>query len=226
MGVKLYCITNRVNGKMYVGITSQSVTERWGTHKRAARRGEDYPFAHALRKYGPDNFDILCLFDYEDRVAAIHAECEIIAALELNIGAGYNASPGGDIWFPNEATRKKMSDAAKRRKRSPVSVETRAKISAANKGKSSPKWTAERYEHMKRVLTGQKRTPEAYARMSAAQKGRTLSQEHRDKIADTLRGRKAPEHEKEKRREYFRAHPERRDPSTGRILPMQESMSV
>ncbi len=39
----VYKITNKVNGKMYIGITTRSLEERWGQHCLDARRHIERP---------------------------------------------------------------------------------------------------------------------------------------------------------------------------------------
>lgn len=60
---KKFCVykhTNRINGKVYIGITSQKVQERWGSQGQKYK-GSTY-FYHAIQKYGWDNFDHEILF--------------------------------------------------------------------------------------------------------------------------------------------------------------------
>jgi len=44
----IYCITNHVNGKKYIGKTTSSVSKRW----------KDRPLYRAMNKYGIDSFSI------------------------------------------------------------------------------------------------------------------------------------------------------------------------
>lgn len=65
-----------------------------------------------------------------------------------------------------------------------ASAETRAKMSAAFKGR---KLSKAHVASIARGHTGLKRSADARARMSAAQKGRIVSAQHRQKISETLR---------------------------------------
>ena len=59
----VYKITNRVNGKIYIGITAHSFKRRWQEHVNAALSVHDeYVFHKALRKYGENAFDKEILF--------------------------------------------------------------------------------------------------------------------------------------------------------------------
>src|ERR1700723_3714107 len=55
----IYCQTNRITGKRYIGQTKFTLRSRWKEHVQYARAGQvgcRYFFA-AIRKYGPDAFD-------------------------------------------------------------------------------------------------------------------------------------------------------------------------
>ena len=60
---EVYLITNRVNGKRYVGITSRGYQERFKEHIHDALNGSKTILHNAIRKYGQDNFDIILLED-------------------------------------------------------------------------------------------------------------------------------------------------------------------
>lgn len=53
----IYLITNKVNGKQYVGQTSKTIEKRWKQHLSHSRYEQNYLY-YAMRKYGTDNFDI------------------------------------------------------------------------------------------------------------------------------------------------------------------------
>ena len=51
----IYKITNKINGKMYIGQTIRPIQDRWKRHISDSTKLDTH-FARALREYGPDNF--------------------------------------------------------------------------------------------------------------------------------------------------------------------------
>ena len=111
----VYCHTNKINGKKYIGITCQTVNERWGRH------GEKYKsrkFGNAIRKYGWENFTHEILFTGLSANKAKEIEKELIEKYNTFGKNGYNSTKGGDgvAGFKfSEKSRKKMSNSAKNR---------------------------------------------------------------------------------------------------------------
>ena len=56
----IYCITNLINGKKYIGQTVRSIQDRFKDHSHQAYRPENdsRPICRAIRKYGIENFSI------------------------------------------------------------------------------------------------------------------------------------------------------------------------
>jgi group I intron endonuclease len=51
----IYKITNKINGKCYIGFSS-NITHRLKSHIKAAKEGKGFTFHKALRNYGIENF--------------------------------------------------------------------------------------------------------------------------------------------------------------------------
>lgn len=90
----VYKISNKVNDKIYVGITKRSLGWRWSCHKSEARRGSSTKFHKAIRKYGEDvwELNVLCECASRDEVSSL--EDKYIVELD-SIKAGYNSCRGG-----------------------------------------------------------------------------------------------------------------------------------
>jgi len=52
----IYKITNKINGKIYIGQTSRNIKERWYSH--CNRKDSIAPLTSAIKKYGKQNFDL------------------------------------------------------------------------------------------------------------------------------------------------------------------------
>jgi group I intron endonuclease len=132
----LYRITNLVNGKDYVGI-STDYNKRWKEHICYAKREEAQPnecvVSKAIRKYGLDNFKFEII-----GVANTWTIAQEHERMVRYFGMGnYNRTMGGDGilgWTHSEETRRKISEKAKADgRRPPAGPEVTAKIVASSK---------------------------------------------------------------------------------------------
>lgn len=101
----IYKITNKTNGKIYIGKTTYSIAYRWAQHISAATSGKeknDYNFLlhKAIRKYGTNNFVIEIIEEIEDESKLSSREMYWIShynscILEEDCN-GYNMTYGGE----------------------------------------------------------------------------------------------------------------------------------
>lgn len=92
----IYCITNDINGKQYVGKTNRTVEKRFGEHRKDMKREgtKNFPLYRAMNKYGVDHFHITSL---EKCLPDESCEREIYWIDKLDTyHNGYNATKGGD----------------------------------------------------------------------------------------------------------------------------------
>ena len=92
----IYLITNKINGKRYVGQTSKTVEERFRNHIEDCytTQNDNRPLYKALKKYGVDNFKVETL---EECPNSKVNEREIYWIKKLGtFSKEYNATLGGD----------------------------------------------------------------------------------------------------------------------------------
>lgn len=169
--MNLYLITNKVNGKRYVGITSSTVEARMSRHRYSALKLNcPYPIHAAIRKYGWENFMVELGGTAETYEELLRWEKFIIKELGTQAPNGYNITEGGRGCYGrrlSDETKQKMSIKAKQRP--PVSEETRRKLSEAGRRREykplgptgRPAWNR-----------GLKHSDESRAKMSAARSGK------------------------------------------------------
>lgn len=136
----VYCHINKINGKRYIGITSQTPNQRF-------RNGKGYKssphFYSAILKYGWDNFEHQILFSRLSESEAKDKEIEMIERYNTtNAFFGYNITPGGDgysgennPWYGKHHTEESKRKMSKAKKGVPKTEEWKKKISESNKGR-------------------------------------------------------------------------------------------
>lgn len=92
----IYKITNKVNGKVYIGKTTYSIQKRWKEHLKAAKnsKSEKRPLYSAINKYGAENFKIEQIEECSHDILN-ERECYWIEYYG-SFKNGYNATIGGD----------------------------------------------------------------------------------------------------------------------------------
>lgn len=106
--MEVYLITNLINDKKYVGITSIGYEERYKQHKLAAKneydkRGKNkngYPLYNSMRKYGIEKFEVKLV----EKVDTLEHACELEknnikernTYVKAKNSMGYNQTKGGE----------------------------------------------------------------------------------------------------------------------------------
>lgn len=93
MSTGIYKITNKINGKIYIG-QSKNVERRWREHLRSK---DNTPIHCALRKYGPENFNFEILAEC-DKDELNRLEQFYIQEYDCMSPRGYNLTPGGKCY--------------------------------------------------------------------------------------------------------------------------------
>lgn len=94
----IYCITNLINSKSYIGQTSFTIEERWQEHCKDSRKEhfQKRPLYNAINKYGIENFKIEEIEYVEDNSKLSEREIYWINEFQTFGRNGYNATIGGD----------------------------------------------------------------------------------------------------------------------------------
>lgn len=164
----IYLITNTVNGKCYIG-QSVDIERRWGEHKTCKK---DYPLYHAFEKYGLENFKWDVLLECPEESLDFF-EKAMISGYNSIAPCGYNLKDGGANGRSSEETKAKIS-AAKKGKT--LSEEHCKNISAALKGKPRSPFSEETRQKISNAKKGKTRAPhtaETKQKISEANKGKT-----------------------------------------------------
>ena len=146
----IYKVTNKVNGKIYIGQTVRTLEQRKWQHLDAAKHGCKTHFYNAIRKYGEDNF-VFEVIDEASSIQELNALERYYIAKFNCIKEGYNMVDGGNnnVMFLDKVKQKHLE--------SMRSVETRAKISKSMKEyrKEHP-WTEEQKRKFAKSKYGNK----------------------------------------------------------------------
>lgn len=179
----VYIHTNKINNKVYIGITSQKPETRWG--RDGKRYKENQPvFYNAIQKYGWDNFNHIIFAENLTKEEAVNIEIKLIALYKSNCkryqnpAYGYNMTDGGEGTVGricSDETRAKIRNA-----KSNISEETRRKISdAAKKQMEDPEMIKLLslkkigiYDGINNPMYGKRHTEEARKKISDAAKER------------------------------------------------------
>ena len=177
----VYCHTNKINGKKYIGITGAKPSRRWNN-------GRGYvgciKFENAIKRYGWDAFRHDILFCGLTKQEAEQLEIQMIAKYRTQEDDfGYNIASGGRTysgWNMSDDARERISVALtgnQHWKGKHHSDETKALLSELRSGELN-------------VMYGKKHTEEAIEKIRVAMSGRTLSSETRRKIGERKSGSK------------------------------------
>lgn len=167
----VYCHTNKINGKKYVGITKQNPETRW--HSGNGYNNNEY-FWRAIKKYGWKNFEHEILHENLTKEEAEKIEIQLIAELETtNRAKGYNIANGGNHVGC-------------------VSEETKKKISKGRKGIHTYNMTKDVRKRISKKLSGRKLSEQTKQKLSVSAKNRGMSEITKQWFAEANEKRKIP----------------------------------
>lgn len=121
--VKIYKITNSVNGMIYIGKTKRDISIRWKQHCNDAKNPlKRFRIHDDILKYGADNFKCEIIDEAQTDEEACEKEVFWINHYHCRFPEGYNVSKGGKnggnlVKIKNETTGEvfdSMSEAARK----------------------------------------------------------------------------------------------------------------
>jgi len=174
-----YLITNLINGRKYVGITSQPLLKRWCEHKNEAIKRPKKILHRAMASYGVEFFRIEIISRGKSFDALKFLERDLIGSYGCKKPNGYNMTDGGDgkVGFSvSNETKLKLSIAHTGKV---LSADHRRKMSLAKVGKPPAARTPEWCRRISVARMGHGFSKESLAKMSAAKKGKPWSSARR-----------------------------------------------
>ena len=158
-----YCVyvhTNKINGKKYVGLTSQDPERRW--KHGYGYKGSTY-FYNAIQKYGWNSFTHEIIAANLSKKEAQDMESKLILEYKTqDENFGYNLESGGSAPQHSDATIEKLR--------------------LLNKGRIVSEETKEKMREADKLRPIHKHTEEAKTKISAAKIGHKVSDETREKL--------------------------------------------
>lgn len=183
----IYCITNKINNKKYIGQTTQTLSKRWSQHKYKARAGSNYPLYLDINTYGKDMFEISMVIEV-NKDDLDYFESQYIAEWNTLHPNGYNITHGGKGILGYKHTDESKSflrDNTTKVLRS-LTAEQRelrfSKLSKALKGK--PKTAAH-----KKALSNTRKRLYKEGKLVAHNKGVPMSEEQKLKLREAKLGK-------------------------------------
>lgn len=159
----IYLITNKINGKQYVGQTVQhDINSRWKQHKCVSSKTLGKYLFDAYKKHGIDNFkfQIVCIcFDSD----IDHLEKHYISKFNTLAPNGYNLTLGGKHRYLSKEAKEKIGKKSASRRYPPLSEEAKQKIRERMTGPKNPNFGKKMSDTQRKAISesmkGKTRTP-------------------------------------------------------------------
>ena len=174
----IYKITNKINGKIYIGQTTRTVEQRFKEHMESP-----YPLGNALRFHGIENFTVEIIAECDNQEQLNEREIHFIAEYDCMVPKGYNCNEGGHNGSASEETKSRISEGTVRRF-------------------SDPEERAKQAERTRKSFED----PERVAKHSESQKKRFEDPAERQKVADGVSAHFSKPGEREAQSERITAY--------------------
>ena len=195
-----YIITNKQNGKSYVGITTRKIARRWYEHCYLGNSCGQL-LNKAINKYGIDAFEIQVVASAKTISDLKELEKQLIVQYQTKVPNGYNLTDGGDGltgYRHTEEDKKRNGDL----KRGTVhSDETKQKMKDAHTGKNNHFYGKSHSEETKQRISATKQ-----ANPTRYWLGKQRNEETCKKISESLTGQLGRPHTEESKKKISLAH--------------------
>ena len=197
----VYCIENKLDGKKYIGITQQTIEDRYIKHLYTAKNIENCQYLHkAIRKYGKDNFHIYQIDEANTRHELFEKEKYWIQKLDTK-NNGYNLTEGGEGCTGWKASEEQIKANIERNLKY---YEEHPELKEHLSKKAKERWNSlseeeqkkrkENFLKINRLTTGSKGkhwklTEETKRKMSLSKKGYTMSDATKQKLSELAKKR-------------------------------------
>lgn len=182
MSFKVYKITCKVNNKVYIGQTTESLTQRFNRHMGYQKDNNDTKFYRAIKKYGKEMFYIELLEEVSNQKQLDKREYYWICFYN-SFKEGYNSKNsigkcGGDT-LSNHPNKELISEKIRESKlgdRNPMRIN--GGLRGKRNGMYGKHLTEEQKNNISKKLKGRTRSYEECRKTSEALKGRKKSESH------------------------------------------------
>jgi group I intron endonuclease len=209
----IYKITNLVNNKLYIGLSTYTAEIRFKGHLDSIFKYESQLLIHkAIRKYGKENFKVetICKCNKIESLKVL--EKYYIKKYHTFIGDplcnGYNMTIGGRGLFGYHHTEETKQKIREKRKLQVITEETKRKIGQKSKGNKYMLGRHHSEEAKKKISESHKGHPgwnkgiscseEVKKKLSKYFKGRKLDEQWKNRISRANKGKKRTEEQKQK----------------------------
>jgi group I intron endonuclease len=195
-----YIITNKQNGKSYVGITTRKIARRWYEHCYVGNSCGQL-LNKAINKYGIDAFEIQVVASAKTIPDLKELEKQLIVQYKTKVPNGYNLTDGGDglIGYRHTEEQKKRNGDAKRG--TVHSTETKQKMKDAHLGENNHFYGKSHSEETKQRISAIKQ-----ANPTRYWLGKQRNEETCKKISESLTGQLGRPHTEESKKKISLAH--------------------
>jgi len=195
-----YIITNKQNGKSYVGITTRKIARRWYEHCYLGNSCGQL-LNKAINKYGIDAFEIQVVASAKTISDLKELEKQLIVQYQTKVPNGYNLTDGGDglTGYRHTKEQKKRNGDAKRG--TVHSTETKQKMKDAHLGENNHFYGKSHSEETKQRISATKQANPTRYWLSKQRNEETCK-----KISESLTGQLGRPHTEESKKKISLAH--------------------